>query len=541
MRVFPVVERELREASRRRGTYLVRFLSATVAIIIAGWILLFNRDNGQISSLSRGIFGSLSIFAFIYCLFAGVRNTADCISEEKREGTLGLLFLTDLKSFEILFGKLAATSLNSLYGLVALFPVLALPLLLGGTTFEVYGVMLLVLLNTLFLSLVVGICVSTFVHGERAAMALTIGLMAYICGGWTGTGWLLFEKMLGWHTFFQTETAESVFGWVSPVYGIAKLFDSLNSSGISDKVWSSLCATNILSWCFVLVAQRKLPTVWQDKADTVRKLRWRERLRLWSHGDSNQRAEYRLRLLDASPTFWLGSRNRLKPAYVWAVLGVGAVFWLWGSVTVDGWFDEGNYFITGLILAILFKYWVALEAAHRFNHDRQSGALELLLSTPLEVPEIIHGQLQALKRQFFWPVVITLVMHFVFILSEGSSSLVSWWLTSMALLVADLLAICYLGMWLGLKGRYANRAFGLTIALILFLPWLVIIGFLTCVSVFGNSGFSGSGDNMFLGVWLMTGLGVDIAFGVYARNALHERLRDLAASRFDSAPVSAGR
>src|SRR5256885_5281345 len=64
--------------------------------------------------LFRALFG----FAFVYCLFIGARLTADCLSEEKREGTLGLLFLTDLKGYDVVFGKLAATSVNSIYALV---------------------------------------------------------------------------------------------------------------------------------------------------------------------------------------------------------------------------------------------------------------------------------------------------------------------------------------------------------------------------------------------------------------------------------------
>ena len=73
--------------------------------------------------------------AFLGCLFSGVFLTADSLSGEKREGTLGLLFLTDLKGYDVVFGKLIATSLNGFYALLAIFPVLALPLVMGGVTF----------------------------------------------------------------------------------------------------------------------------------------------------------------------------------------------------------------------------------------------------------------------------------------------------------------------------------------------------------------------------------------------------------------------
>jgi ABC-type transport system involved in multi-copper enzyme maturation permease subunit len=98
--------------------------------------------------------------AALYCLFSGVWSTADCLSEEKREGTLGLLFLTDLKGYDVVFGKLVATSLNGFYALLAVVPILALPLLLGGITGGEFARMALVVVNTLFFSLALGICVS---------------------------------------------------------------------------------------------------------------------------------------------------------------------------------------------------------------------------------------------------------------------------------------------------------------------------------------------------------------------------------------------
>jgi len=178
---------------------------------------------------------------------------------------------------------------------------------------------------------------------------------------------------------------------------------------------------------------------------------------------------------------------------------------------------------------------VAIEAVHRFNHDRQSGALELMLSTPLEVAEIIRGQFQALKRQFFWPTVMVLLLHFLFMISQKTSgSLVSWYLGNMAMLVADLFAIAYGGMWVGLKSRHATRATGAILARMLVLPWLLIIGFFTFISIAGRL-FGASGSfGLFFGVWLFAGLGVDLFFGLRGWTGLQEKLRDLAASRFDA-------
>ena len=111
MTFLPIVGRELRVTARRRGTYWNRALSALAAILIFGGALIFEAQAPP-KELGQHVFNILSGLFLLSGLAAGVRYTADCLSEEKREGTLGLLFLTDLRGYDVVLGKLAATSLN---------------------------------------------------------------------------------------------------------------------------------------------------------------------------------------------------------------------------------------------------------------------------------------------------------------------------------------------------------------------------------------------------------------------------------------------
>ena len=112
MTFLPIVARELRVASRRRGTYWVRSGAALAVIGLGTWLFLMLESQGP-QAVAKGLFGLLTGAATFFCLISGVRYTSDCLSQEKREGTLGLLFLTDLKGYDIVLGKLAATSLNA--------------------------------------------------------------------------------------------------------------------------------------------------------------------------------------------------------------------------------------------------------------------------------------------------------------------------------------------------------------------------------------------------------------------------------------------
>src|SRR4029450_3434712 len=157
---------------------------AFVAIAVFGWMLLtLLRDQVPSAAHGRYLFRALFGLAFAYCLFIGIFRTADCLSEEKRDGTLGLLFLTDLKGYDIVLGTLAATSPNAFYGLLALFPVMAIPLLVGGVTINEFWRVVLVALNNMFFSLAVGMFCSAISRDERKAMATAFAVVFFFVAG----------------------------------------------------------------------------------------------------------------------------------------------------------------------------------------------------------------------------------------------------------------------------------------------------------------------------------------------------------------------
>src|SRR3974377_89531 len=128
MRFLSVADRELRSAPRYKATYRTRWLTALAFFALLIW-MLWIFDGLSIRRPAPQIFKAFSIVTFFYCLFLATTRTADCISVERRDGTLGLLFLTNLNSAEIVAGKLCSTALASVYGLMAIFPILGLLLL----------------------------------------------------------------------------------------------------------------------------------------------------------------------------------------------------------------------------------------------------------------------------------------------------------------------------------------------------------------------------------------------------------------------------
>ena len=128
MTLLPVVGRELRVAVRRRSTFWIRVLAASGATLLGAWVLFVQGDWQGGASAGKELFDWLAGAALLFGVLAGPVFTADTVSRERREGTLGLLFLTDLKGYDVVLGKLAAASLTAVLSILAILPVLAIPL-----------------------------------------------------------------------------------------------------------------------------------------------------------------------------------------------------------------------------------------------------------------------------------------------------------------------------------------------------------------------------------------------------------------------------
>src|SRR5205823_2528632 len=258
MTLLPIVERELRVASRRAGTYGMRVRVALVAVVVFGWMTLTGLQGVPSAVQGRYLFRTLFGFAFVCCLFIGARLTADSLSAEKREGTLGLLFLTDLKGYDVVLGKLAATSVNSVYALLAIVPVMALPVQMGGVTAAELGQSSVALLNTIFLSLAAGIFASTLSRNERKAMFATVTLVLSVAFGPLVLLALLEEATPG---SVLTPAVVGLVSALSPIYSAEIVITASTPAATflpGPGFWWSVLLVQVLSWGVLFLASRIL-------------------------------------------------------------------------------------------------------------------------------------------------------------------------------------------------------------------------------------------------------------------------------------------
>jgi hypothetical protein len=537
MTVLPIVDRELRAAARRRATYWVRLTLTLNAIFIGSVIFLATFDQPS-AQTGRYMFEGLAGVMLFYCLAYGRRSTADCLSVEKREGTLGLLFLTDLKGLDVVLGKLVATSMGGFYGLLAVFPVLAVPLLLGGITSGEFWRVVLVLIDTCLFSLAIGVFGSALTRDHQRAMAANfLGLLLlmavpaackfaleYFAPRLRPLPELLFSCPV--YAFYLCEDVRYL---LSPAY-----------------YWWTVGVMHGLTWLLVLGAGWVAPRAWQERSSCGQQGGRRELWHSWVNGPTSGRSQFRQRTLEENAFYWLAARSRFKPVHVWTFLGCMAVWWLacWALIG-SFWLDNSAGILTALLLNFALKVWLAIEAGRQLAEDRRTGAFEVLLSAPLTVRDIVRGQLLALRRQFLWPALVVLGVETVLIvelrLHDPGFQMQAAWLAGMLMLVADLVTLAWVGMSRALVARNHNLATISTISRVLVLPWAL---FGTTVAV-ANVGYLlalgrawDPGQLFYVKLWLGLGLAVDLAFGLAAWWQLRYRFRQIALRSFD--PVASG-
>ena len=533
--ILPVVERELRVASRRRWTYWGRTAAALVSVLAMSWWVLLA---GRLGSTAMGseLFGMTSFLAGCICLLAGPLLTADVVSSERREGTLGLLFLTDLRGWQVSLGKLAASSLGSFFCLVSMFPVLAVSMLMGGVSVAEYVRIVAWLLATMTCSLSLGLLASTMSVNPKRAGAWALGLVVMACGlvpAIGGLGWLVGDMLLGYPDILLNEWFAAWAGWISLVPAYFHAFDTANSKSDFEYLRGMALSLGLTLGSLAWASWRMGRLARDEGARTPASRTW---WRPWRRGASRSDAQAarRRRLLDRGPMAWLVARHRWRATWLWGLIGLAALvnaLWIYmeGGVLVSD--LEALWIGTSLVLHLLLKLWMAAEAPSQFHEDRRSGAMELMLTTPLQADEIVSGRIAALRRLWTGPVLWVLatdVLHIGLGVAKGQGShdgtWILFWVTRMAFLVADAWAFAWMGAWLGARTT-GNRTTAPLLGLVLGLPWLGLALYLLFVITFDRYLFNSLGEKGNILFALVGGTLNSVFWAAWGRHRLRTEFR----------------
>ncbi len=384
----PAFRRELQEMARRSTTHVVRSLAVAVMAAVV-WNAVEPLRLGAATS-GRPLFIGLNRLVFAFLWIMGPLLTADCLSREKREGTIGLLFLTPLRPIEVVLSKVAAHGLQGASVLLAIVPVLVVPLLLGGITLPDIFRMALFQSAALALALTSGLLASSLFRDGLVARLTAIGFSAAAAAAVVflhvtastlgqhlatpsnllvrsfGDSWFLRWRMLWWTSglqygsvnFLSAPQFNTGTGWI----------DVIAAAGVLALSLAAVVGA-------VHLAGRSLVRTWRPAEEPSRGS---------APVDSAGNPSHRIAV---DPATWLVRRldGRLHEPRLWLLLGFGV-----GSL-LAGTFSRRPGEQRDLLLVAL----CAGSAIHSWRRIFQTEADELLRTTPLSA----EGLLLAWQRR----------------------------------------------------------------------------------------------------------------------------------------------
>jgi ABC-type transport system involved in multi-copper enzyme maturation permease subunit len=496
-RRFSVVERELRAASRRSLTYWARVAAGCVPLIVIGPTLIMMELNARfglgtmpVQYLGPFIFGALVAVCFITCIAAGCFFASDAISFERREGTLELLFLAPVRPAQVVFSKLATAWWRGAQWLLAVLPLLALPILLGGVMGLDFIVLAVLTGNLLLWSVSISLWASARSQGlteslltAAIAQALLIGLPYFTDLALAGFSTAAFRE--------RVSMGSPLYAWVhgfrTPDFETATL---------------SAAIVHAQAWVFFLLAARATARDIR-RNPSGKSVSLRERLAgTWTFGRPAARSRLRKRLVgvQSQPIRWLVERER-GPLRFLIILPL-----ILAAVVASTASAIGNLAAThaiGLLAAIILggtiAVLLALQASRFLLEARRTGTLELILVSPITTRSILTEQCRSLFRTFAIPIALVVGAHLVHAVSQhimlrnslgpmfgtpgtpgqptpgtyAAMRTIASIVNTMLILLSSV-AVAWVGFWMGVVCRHITVALFATLALAKVGPMIVL-------------------------------------------------------------------
>ena len=474
MNVLPVITRELRAQARQPFTFTLR-VAGVGAMLAAASLFAMQYSTGPDLGAVMFRYLHLTLFCAIWILVP--LSAADCISRERREGTLGLLFLTPLKPADIVMAKSLAHGLRAGTLLVAILPVLTIPFLLGGVSWQQVSVSALTNLSAVCWALAAALVASAVTRTSLRASVGAVGLSL--------SGLFLSVTVLGW--FAVQAAGRSPMNPASPLElsfqaglelaGVGGGLPLASLSSVSPRIWALILhatswaalvaalmlvlAVVIASWRIRRNWREEPPPLWMQRVKAVfcTPVIWLKFFKRWMRWK-----------IKRNPIGWLEQRTWTGRLVTWSWFAI--VISIYSALLVDRNFFRNSHGMQ-LTLAWLMMGSMAASAAGSFRRERESGVLELLLVTPLSTRQIIGGRLRGLWGQFLPAVSILLGIWVYFdrLLNEREG-------TEMPLVFAGLFfSVPVIGLYFSLRCRNFIAAFLLTLVGSIVPGWVFLLCF----------------------------------------------------------------
>lgn len=396
---FPLVSRELRVQSRKRAAYDARVTWGVGAISLFAF-LAWSFPNQ--SANGRYILSAIHLCLAVMLFIIAPAGAADAISREKREGTLGLLMLTELTATEVVLGKLAAHFIRVVYVALMMLPLIMLPVLMGGVDFQDFLLSSALLFAIAVAGLSAGVIASAVFASFGAALwsaLILCAILVWLTGTiLANTVFTVFPNRWGQEmplSFRLFALGPLMIGFPMQARDFTGMFFASRWLFLVIEIGIVLLA---LAFLFLAVrfSARRVAQHSEFAGETKREAAFRMRFLTPVVWQGAFRRKMR-RNLDRNPFIWLEYRTALaRSAHSGMVLAVITMeTMLLVSLPEHEAFASMNFLL--LFLLVLF---MTFKSSRSFQSERESGAFELLLVTPMTEDKLVDGRLRAVASYY---------------------------------------------------------------------------------------------------------------------------------------------
>jgi len=402
----PIFDKELRVSSRRRRSYVLRFIYIAFFTILAAlvWEEAVPHGSSALIRASRMAQAGQVIITFVvWFQFIGSQVIAivmlsTAISDEIYSKTLGLLMTTPVGSFQIVLGKLLSKLLQLLLLLAITLPLLAIVRVFGGVPWRFLVCGLSITVTTAIFLGTLSLFFSIFTRRAHTVIIVTI----------LGAGVLFLLvpllAMLLFHERYSEQVILRAVSYVNPFLMMSQVTESaLMSRGAGGMHWPVHCGIALGSSALLLllatifvrkVALRQATGQEIFSADGKRP-KWRRRAA----------AETRIRRVVGPCVFWKERRmplwGRLNVITIVAeFIALGLLLLTYILVFIEGGLaEEGvqvGYVVVFVSLGLLLTM---VQPATCITSEKESRAWPILLTTTVSNWDILWGKfLGAVRR-----------------------------------------------------------------------------------------------------------------------------------------------
>lgn len=482
-----VIAREMRAAARQPFTYHLRMLGVAALLAVCAFSAVEN--NGDANWGAR-VFPNLHAALLISIWVLVPLLTADCISRERREHTLPLLFLTPLKPHQIVQAKGMANGLRAITLCLAALPVLTIAFVAGGVSWLDVVLSVVLSFSSICLAMAAGLLASAYTRVWMRALALAGGLALLFFFGFI---FVVRISIAGSGAFAAANGMEDAIHWAldrdgiwqnqAPYFRLGPSSFAAAPLSLSTAVnMPSLFATGMVATTGVLtlllaihIAALQISETWRENPPSAQVLRVRRKLTTPVYFTAFFHRWMRWEL-NRNPVGWLERRSWSARLVTWSWLAVFVS--VYSSLLANLAVYHRAFDAIQSLLAWLLILAVAVSSAGSFRRERETGVLELLMVSPLRERQIIGGRLRGLWTQFM-PAIVLLVSVWLYLAKalSGEAEVAS----QVLFYGATLLTLPVVGLYNSLARSSFPMALLGTLGLGVFLPVLLahVYDFLT--------------------------------------------------------------